>query len=121
MLTLLFLLCCDPPPSSLPSMQLQEQPVRYDGIYRILRCWRKKGQQGFLMCRWVAGGGAILVDRNTHAKYSGTCIRERQWLLSKPVGVANKVSTAEYRVVPALLMPLCGNMRRQYTAAMSCV
>jgi hypothetical protein len=30
-----------------------ETPVRYDGIYRILRCWRKKGAQGFLMCRWV--------------------------------------------------------------------
>jgi hypothetical protein len=29
-----------------------ETPVRYDGIYRILRCWRKKGAQGFLMCRW---------------------------------------------------------------------
>jgi E3 ubiquitin-protein ligase UHRF1 len=28
-----------------------ETPVRYDGIYRILRCWRKKGAQGFLMCR----------------------------------------------------------------------
>lgn len=31
----------------------EEQPVRYDGIYRILRCWRKKGQQGFLMCRYM--------------------------------------------------------------------
>lgn len=30
-----------------------ETPVRYDGIYRILRCWRKKGAQGFLMCRCV--------------------------------------------------------------------
>jgi len=31
-----------------------ETPVRYDGIYRILRCWRKKGAQGFLMCRSAA-------------------------------------------------------------------
>lgn len=31
----------------------EEQPVRYDGIYRILRCWRKPGAQGFLMCRQV--------------------------------------------------------------------
>eukprot|EP00775_Hariotina_reticulata_P002915 gene2915-3202_t len=30
-----------------------ETPVRYDGIYRILRCWRKKGAQGFLMCRYL--------------------------------------------------------------------
>jgi E3 ubiquitin-protein ligase UHRF1 len=28
-----------------------ETPVRYDGIYRILRCWRKKGNQNYLMCR----------------------------------------------------------------------
>ena len=28
-----------------------EQPVRYDGVYRIERCWRVKGAQGFLMCR----------------------------------------------------------------------
>lgn len=28
-----------------------ETPVRYDGIYRILRCWRKKGAQNYLMCR----------------------------------------------------------------------
>lgn len=28
-----------------------EEPVRYDGVYRILRCWRKKGIQGFLVCR----------------------------------------------------------------------
>ncbi|GBF96461.1 hypothetical protein Rsub_09260 [Raphidocelis subcapitata] len=30
-----------------------ETPVRYDGIYRILRCWRKKGAQGYLMCRYL--------------------------------------------------------------------
>uniref|UniRef100_A0A383VGC2 RING-type E3 ubiquitin transferase n=1 Tax=Tetradesmus obliquus TaxID=3088 RepID=A0A383VGC2_TETOB len=30
-----------------------ETPVRYDGLYRILRCWRKKGAQGFLMCRYL--------------------------------------------------------------------
>lgn len=30
-----------------------EQPVRYDGIYRILRCWRSKGKQEFLMCRYL--------------------------------------------------------------------
>jgi hypothetical protein len=29
----------------------QDTPVRYDGIYRILRAWRKKGAQGYLMCR----------------------------------------------------------------------
>jgi E3 ubiquitin-protein ligase UHRF1 len=30
-----------------------ETPVRYDGIYRIARCWRTKGKQGFLMCRYL--------------------------------------------------------------------
>jgi E3 ubiquitin-protein ligase UHRF1 len=31
----------------------QETPVRYDGIYRIVKCWRKKGRQGHLMCRYL--------------------------------------------------------------------
>ncbi|KAL4447318.1 hypothetical protein ABPG77_007351 [Micractinium sp. CCAP 211/92] len=30
-----------------------ETPVRYDGIYRIVKCWRTKGKQGFLMCRYL--------------------------------------------------------------------
>eukprot|EP00891_Asterochloris_glomerata_P000428 jgi/Astpho2/428/gw1.00011.32.1_t len=31
----------------------QDQPVRYDGIYRITHCWRKAGAQGMLMCRYL--------------------------------------------------------------------
>lgn len=31
----------------------EDTPVRYDGLYRIVRCWRKKGQQGHLMCRYL--------------------------------------------------------------------
>lgn len=31
----------------------EDTPVRYDGIYRIAKCWRKKGNQGFLMCRYL--------------------------------------------------------------------
>ena len=27
--------------------------MRYDGIYRIVKCWRTKGKQGFLMCRYL--------------------------------------------------------------------
>lgn len=27
-------------------------PVRYDGLYRILAAWRKPGQDGHLVCRW---------------------------------------------------------------------
>ncbi|KAG1680327.1 hypothetical protein FOA52_015417 [Chlamydomonas sp. UWO 241] len=30
-----------------------DTPVRYDGIYRILRCWRKPGAQGPLVCRYL--------------------------------------------------------------------
>ena len=30
-----------------------ETPVRYDGLYRIVRCWRRPGAQGFLMCRYL--------------------------------------------------------------------
>ncbi len=31
----------------------EEQPVRYDGTYRIVKCWRKPGAQNFLMCRYL--------------------------------------------------------------------
>ncbi|KAL0024465.1 hypothetical protein WJX77_007093 [Trebouxia sp. C0004] len=31
----------------------EEEPVRYDGIYRIARCWRKTGMQKFLVCRYL--------------------------------------------------------------------
>lgn len=30
-----------------------EGGVRYDGIYRIEKCWRKKGIQGFKVCRYL--------------------------------------------------------------------
>lgn len=30
-----------------------ENGVRYDGIYRIEKCWRKKGVQGFRVCRYL--------------------------------------------------------------------
>ncbi|XP_057951720.1 E3 ubiquitin-protein ligase ORTHRUS 2-like [Malania oleifera] len=30
-----------------------ETGVRYDGIYRIEKCWRKAGTQGFKMCRYL--------------------------------------------------------------------
>ncbi|KAJ0566470.1 putative [histone H3]-lysine(4) N-trimethyltransferase chromatin regulator PHD family [Helianthus annuus] len=30
-----------------------EQGVRYDGIYRIEKCWRKPGIQGFKVCRYL--------------------------------------------------------------------
>ncbi|KAM5568364.1 E3 ubiquitin-protein ligase ORTHRUS 2-like [Rosa sericea] len=31
----------------------REAVVRYDGIYRIEKCWRKKGTQGFKVCRYL--------------------------------------------------------------------
>jgi len=30
-----------------------EQPVRYDGTYRIVRAYRKNGNQGKLVCRYL--------------------------------------------------------------------
>ncbi|XP_047978344.1 E3 ubiquitin-protein ligase ORTHRUS 2-like [Salvia hispanica] len=30
-----------------------ETGVRYDGIYRVEKCWRKAGQQGFVVCRYL--------------------------------------------------------------------
>lgn len=35
-----------------------ETPVRYDGVYRILRCWRKPGNQKQLMCRCGSRAGS---------------------------------------------------------------
>ena len=54
---------CDITPAQLLTCALQEkrsayapteeEPVRYDGIYRIARCWRKAGMQKFLVCRYL--------------------------------------------------------------------
>ncbi|XP_028801856.1 E3 ubiquitin-protein ligase ORTHRUS 2 [Neltuma alba] len=30
-----------------------EQGLRYDGVYRIEKCWRKQGLQGFKVCRYL--------------------------------------------------------------------
>ncbi|OIT40413.1 PREDICTED: E3 ubiquitin-protein ligase ORTHRUS 2-like [Nicotiana attenuata] len=30
-----------------------EKGVRYDGVYRIEKCWRKAGKQGFKVCRYL--------------------------------------------------------------------
>uniref|UniRef100_A0A803PIV9 RING-type E3 ubiquitin transferase n=1 Tax=Cannabis sativa TaxID=3483 RepID=A0A803PIV9_CANSA len=30
-----------------------EEGVRYDGVYRVEKCWRKKGAQGHLVCRYL--------------------------------------------------------------------
>ena len=36
----------------------EKDPVRYDGVYRILKAWRKPGNQKLLMCRWAGRAGA---------------------------------------------------------------
>ncbi|KAI3759564.1 hypothetical protein L6452_07463 [Arctium lappa] len=35
------------------SVYSPQEGYRYDGIYRIERCWRKLGVQGFLICRYL--------------------------------------------------------------------
>jgi E3 ubiquitin-protein ligase UHRF1 len=30
-----------------------KENVRYDGIYRIEKCWRKPGKQNAVMCRFL--------------------------------------------------------------------
>jgi len=35
----------------------EETPVRYDGIYRIVKCWRTKGKQ--VSARWARHGGGL--------------------------------------------------------------
>ncbi|XP_042048683.1 E3 ubiquitin-protein ligase ORTHRUS 2-like [Salvia splendens] len=30
-----------------------QEGVRYDGVYRVEKCWRKAGQQGFVVCRYL--------------------------------------------------------------------
>ena len=38
-------------PGKEASDSLGDLTTRYDGIYRVERCWRKPGQDGFLICR----------------------------------------------------------------------
>ena len=40
-------------PSKEASDSLGDLTTRYDGIYRVERCWRKPGQDGFLICRYL--------------------------------------------------------------------
>ncbi|KAG2489212.1 hypothetical protein HYH03_012236 [Edaphochlamys debaryana] len=41
------------PGSRRVAMPTTLNPVRYDGVYRVLACWRNKGEQGHLVCRYL--------------------------------------------------------------------
>ena len=43
----------DHPQEKRSSFAPSEASVRYDGIYRIEKCWRAKGKQEHLMCRYL--------------------------------------------------------------------
>lgn len=38
----------------------EETPVRYDGIYRIARCWRTKGKQVRQLCHCGCGCASLV-------------------------------------------------------------
>lgn len=57
-----------------------EQPVRYDGVYRIVRAYRKPGNQGKLVCRYV-----FKRCDNDPAPWSSESARELHVMLSLQV------------------------------------
>lgn len=69
-----------------------ETPVRYDGIYRIAKCWRKKGNQGFLMCRYLF----VRCD-NAPAPWSSDEAGDGPWTLKSLPGKLPKKALAEIK------------------------
>lgn len=73
-----------------------DEPVRYDGIYRIVKCWRKKGAQGLLMCRYL-----FLRCDNDPAPWSSDDTGDRPRDLEKclPKGALAEIKGAYKKVV----------------------
>lgn len=75
-----------------------ETPVRYDGIYRIAKCWRKKGNQGYLMCRYLF----VRCD-NDPAPWSSDESGDQKWTLQSlnqilPKKALREIKTAKGKV-----------------------
>lgn len=72
-----------------------DTPVRYDGIYRIVKCWRIKGRQGLLICRYLF----IRAD-NDPAPWSSEETGDRPGLESKlPAPALAEIKKANKKVV----------------------
>lgn len=70
--------------------------MRYDGIYRIAACWRKPGNQGPLMCRYLF----VRAD-NEPAPWSTDGMSV---LLSNTLGMLPACSAAGDASAPAVLL-----------------
>ncbi|KAK9844993.1 hypothetical protein WJX74_009361 [Apatococcus lobatus] len=68
----------------------EEQPVRYDGIYRIVKCWRKPGAQNFLMCRYLF----VRAD-NSPAPWSSEEGGDQAWNGTVPEAAAKEIKAAK--------------------------
>lgn len=69
-----------------------DTPVRYDGIYRIAKCWRKKGNQGFLMCRYLF----VRCD-NAPAPWSSDESGDAEWTLKSLNDILPKKALREIK------------------------
>ncbi|EIE25476.1 hypothetical protein COCSUDRAFT_13684 [Coccomyxa subellipsoidea C-169] len=71
----------------------EEQPVRYDGIYRIARAYRKPGTQGQLVCRYV-----FIRCENEPAPWSSEDSGDAPWTGSLPAAVQKEIKEAKGKV-----------------------
>ncbi|KAL0054420.1 hypothetical protein WJX82_008650 [Trebouxia sp. C0006] len=68
----------------------EEEPVRYDGIYRIARCWRKAGMQKFLVCRYLF----VRCD-NEPAPWSTEDVGDSAWGAELPADAVHDMKEAK--------------------------
>ncbi|KAA6428294.1 MAG: E3 ubiquitin- ligase ORTHRUS 2-like [Trebouxia sp. A1-2] len=68
----------------------EEEPVRYDGIYRIVRCWRKAGMQKFLVCRYLF----VRCD-NEPAPWSTEDVGDSAWGAELPADAVHDMKEAK--------------------------
>ncbi|KAK9846356.1 hypothetical protein WJX81_002222 [Elliptochloris bilobata] len=68
----------------------EDQPVRYDGIYRIARAYRKPGAQGKLVCRYLF----IRCD-NEPAPWSSEDTGDQPWDVDLPAEALTEIKAAK--------------------------
>ncbi|CAL8460675.1 g205 [Coccomyxa elongata] len=78
----------------------EEQPVRYDGIYRIARAYRKPGAQQQLVCRYVF----IRCD-NEPAPWSSEDTGDVPWMGELPAAVQKEMKEAKGKVYEMCAKP----------------
>ncbi|KAK4488729.1 hypothetical protein RD792_004509 [Penstemon davidsonii] len=73
-----------------------QEGVRYDGVYRIEKCWRKKGIQGFKVCRYLF----VRCD-NEPAPWTSDTIGDRQRPLPHVEELKHAIDVTERKGSPA--------------------